>query len=113
MWPVGRSVGYDARKPLSTSIGAQVRVGDLRHISSERDGTSRTKTPRPELWRGEAWVLRLTLLQAAIGGGISAGLIVVGTLCWCWRQRSLRKTLVALKQEDRKTLVALERPRRK
>jgi hypothetical protein len=28
-------------------------MGDLRHISSERDGTSRTRTPRPELWHGE------------------------------------------------------------
>ena len=58
-------------------------------------------------------MLKLTLLQAAIDGGISAGLIVLDTLCWCWRQRSLRKTLVALKQEDRKTLVAQERARRK
>ena len=54
-----------------------------------------------------------TLQHAAVAGAVSASLTVVSTLCWCWRQRSGRKTLVTLRQEDRKTLVALERARRK
>jgi hypothetical protein len=33
--------------------------------------------------------------------------------CCVWFERSRRKTLVALKQEDRKTLLALERQRKK
>jgi hypothetical protein len=31
------------------------------------------------------------------------------TFCWCWRECSRRKTLLALMQEGRKTLLALER----
>jgi hypothetical protein len=58
-------------------------------------------------------VLDPTLQQAVVAGGVWAALMVVSASCWCWRQRSLRKTLVALKQEDRKTLVALEQAQRK
>jgi uncharacterized sodium:solute symporter family permease YidK len=38
-----------------------------------------------------------------------AGLLLVATFCWCWRQRCSRKTLLARMQEDRKTLLALAR----
>jgi hypothetical protein len=38
---------------------------------------------------------------------------LVLTFCWCWRERSRRKTLVVLRQEQRKTLLALERERKK
>ena len=54
-----------------------------------------------------------TLQEVVIAGGVSAVLMVVSTFCWCWRLRSLGKTLLALKQEDNKTLLALERERRK
>jgi hypothetical protein len=38
----------------------------------------------------------LTLEQLLAGGGVSAGLLVVRTFCWCWRQRSQRKTTLTL-----------------
>jgi hypothetical protein len=44
---------------------------------------------------------------------VGSAWMLCGTFCWCWRQRSLRKTLVQLKQEDRKTLLALKRKRKR
>jgi hypothetical protein len=44
---------------------------------------------------------------------IAAGLSIVGTFCWTWRNRCLRKTLLALKEADRQTELARERERRK
>ena len=38
----------------------------------------------------------LTLEQSLASGGVSAGLLVVSTLCWCWRQRCQRKTTLAV-----------------
>lgn len=38
----------------------------------------------------------LTLEQILAGGGVSAGLLMVRTFCWCWRQRSQRKTTLAV-----------------
>jgi hypothetical protein len=38
--------------------------------------------------------------------GIAWAMVTVG---WCARERSRRKTLLALRQEERKTLLALER----
>jgi hypothetical protein len=29
-------------------------------------------------------------------GGVSAGLMVVGTFCWCWRERCQRKSALQL-----------------
>jgi hypothetical protein len=55
-------------------------------------------------------------------GDVGPPLLYVGALvalrlawgfCCVWLERSRRKTLVALKQEDRNTLLALERVRRK
>jgi hypothetical protein len=55
-------------------------------------------------------------------GDVGSPLLYVGALvalrlawgfCCVWLERSRRKTLVALKQEDRNTLLALERVRRK
>lgn len=38
----------------------------------------------------------LTLEQSLASGGVSAGLLVVNTFCWCWRQRCQRKTTLAV-----------------
>jgi hypothetical protein len=38
----------------------------------------------------------LTLEQILAGGGVSAGLLMVRTFCWCWRHRSQRKTTLTL-----------------
>jgi hypothetical protein len=38
----------------------------------------------------------LTLEQILTAGGVSAGLLMVRTFCWCWRQRSQRKTTLAV-----------------
>ena len=38
----------------------------------------------------------LTLEQSLASGGVSAGLLVVSTFCWCWRQRCQRKTTLAV-----------------
>jgi hypothetical protein len=87
-------------------------VGDLRHISSSEMGPRGQRLPALSFGMGRSRVLDPTLQEAVVVGGVWAVLrMVVRTTCWCWRQRSLRKTLVALKQEDRKTLVALERAR--
>jgi hypothetical protein len=47
-------------------------------------------------------------MEPVIGGGISAGLMLVATFCWCWRHRCTRKTTLA--KMDR--LLAWERERR-
>jgi hypothetical protein len=54
------------------------------------------------------------LWEVGIGWGVVltfCGSLVL-TFCWCWRERSRRKTLLALSQEARKTLLALERERK-
>jgi hypothetical protein len=56
-------------------------------------------------YRGEA-VLGLTVQEAIVYGLVVAGLSIVGTFCWAWRHRSLRKTLIALERERRETLRA-------
>jgi hypothetical protein len=62
---------------------------------------------------GRSRVLDPTLQKVVVAGGVWAALMVVSTFCWCWCQRSLRKTLLALKQENNETLLALERKRKK
>jgi hypothetical protein len=34
-------------------------------------------------------------------------LMLVGTLCWCWRERSRRKSIKEIEQERRQTLSAI------
>jgi hypothetical protein len=58
-------------------------------------------------------VLGLAVQHAVVGGAITAGLTIVGTFCWAWRHRSLRKTLLALKEADRRAQLERERERRK
>jgi hypothetical protein len=36
-------------------------------------------------------------------------LMLVGTLCWCWRERSRRKSIKEIERERRETFVALLR----
>lgn len=58
----------------------------------------------PESLASESPVL---LIAGLVGLRLAWGL-------WCvWLERSRRKTLIAIKQEDRKTLLALERERKK
>jgi hypothetical protein len=57
-------------------------------------------------------VLGLTAQQALISGTVAAGLMLVRAFCWTWRQRSLRKTLMALGDAQRKTELELEYERR-
>jgi hypothetical protein len=54
------------------------------------------------------WGITLSMHDAVTSGGIAAGLVLVQTFCWAWRHRSLRKTLLALKQAE----LELERMRR-
>jgi hypothetical protein len=48
--------------------------------------------------------------QFLVGGGVSAGLMVVSTFCWCWRQRSQRKTTLAVLDKFREIHLSREPP---
>ena len=58
-------------------------------------------------------MLGLAVQHAVVGGAITAGLTIVGTFCWAWRHRCLRKTLLALKEADRRAQLEREWERRK
>lgn len=38
----------------------------------------------------------LTVEQTLASGGVTAGILVVSTFCWCWRLRCRRKTALLL-----------------
>jgi hypothetical protein len=61
----------------------------------------------------EEAVLGLAVEQAVVGGAVTAGLSIVGTFCWAWRHRSVRKTLLALREDDRRARIEQECERRK
>jgi hypothetical protein len=52
-------------------------------------------------------VLGLTVQEAIVSCLGAGGLTIVGTFCWAWRHRCLRKTLIALERERRETLLAV------
>ena len=89
-------------------------MGGLRNLLIGRWDLPDQRLPARSFGVGRSRVLDPTLQELVLVGGALAVLrTVVPTACWCWRQRSLRKTLVTLRQEDRKTLVALERIQRR
>jgi hypothetical protein len=57
-------------------------------------------------------VVSPTLQETVMAGGISAGLMVVGTFCRCWWNRSATKQTLALWHHDRETLLAIMREER-
>jgi hypothetical protein len=41
-------------------------------------------------------VVGLTVEQTIASGGVTAGLLLVSTFCYCWRHRCRRKTTLVL-----------------